>query len=215
MEGLDEDNILNLLTAETKTMHDHNKVNYNEKYCFGNLECNQHLQRDLQKSADDTGHKELLKLKKLISKMIQKRKTLIEAGAEFFSKKEITSFEQKVEQILDRAEKENRKDFNNYSGPFEKTLIKRIREYQENYFAWIYDFTLPTTNNLSERALRCIKSHMKISGQFESEETAGFFARIKSYIETCRRNNINEIHALNRLVQGNPYTVAEILDQNS
>lgn len=214
MASLDDDNVLNLLTSETKTMHDHNRVNYNEKYSFENLECIQHLQRDLQKSADDTGHGELLELKTLITDMIWKRKQLIEAGNESLSKKEIDTFERKLERILSRAEKKNEKDFNKYSGPFERTLIKRIREYRTNYFAWIYDFTLPTTNNLSERALRCVKSHMKISGQFESEKTAGFFARIKSYIETCRRNNINEIHALKRLVKGNPFTVAEILSQS-
>ena len=46
MESIDDDNILSLLTSGTKTMHDHNKVNYNEKFSFDNLECNQHLQWD-------------------------------------------------------------------------------------------------------------------------------------------------------------------------
>ena len=52
---------------------------------------------------------------------------------------------------------------------------------------------------------------MKISGQFISEETAGFYAAIKTYVETCRRNGINEIAALIRLSEGKPYRVAEIL----
>jgi hypothetical protein len=51
---------------------------------------------------------------------------------------------------------------------------------------------------------------MKISGQFQSEKTAGYFANIKSYVETCRKNGINEIHALTRLCERNPYTVKEI-----
>ena len=54
MESLDDDNVLNLLTSDTKAMHDHCTVNYNEKYSFENIECNQHLQRDLQKNTDDT-----------------------------------------------------------------------------------------------------------------------------------------------------------------
>ena len=41
---------------------------------------------------------------------------------------------------------------------------------------------------------------MKISGQFESVEAADNHAVIRSYIETCRRNDINEIDALQRLV---------------
>ena len=211
MKSLDEDNVLILLTPDTSVMHDHNKVNYNEKYSFRNLECNQHLQRDLQKSADDTKHPEFLRLKELISKTIHDRKCLIAAGEEVFNDTYTACFESRLNDILVQAEKANNQDFNPYFGQFEKNLIKRIRKYHDNYFAWVYDFSLPTTDNLSERALRCIKSRMKISGQFESVITAGYFAKLKTYIETCRRNGINEIHALTRLCAGDPYTVKEIL----
>lgn len=81
----------------------------------------------------------------------------------------------------------------------------------ENYFSWLTDFTISVTNNVSERALRGVKSHMKVSGQFESVEAARYYARIRSYLETCRRNGVNEIDALSRLANGNPYTVEEIL----
>ena len=63
---------------------------------------------------------------------------------------------------------------------------------------------------LSERSLRPVKSKMKISGQFESEERAGDYAILRTYIETCRRNGINEIEALIRACNNNPYTVKEI-----
>ena len=75
------------------------------------------------------------------------------------------------------------------------------------------DFSLPTTNNLSERGLRGAKSHMKISGQFESVEAADDYALICTYIETCRRKGRNEIMALMRLCEGNPYTVKELFSE--
>ena len=56
-----------------------------------------------------------------------------------------------------------------------------------------------------------MKSHMKISGQFESVVAADNYALIKTYIETCRRNSINEIDALQRMCEGNPYTAQEVL----
>lgn len=56
----DMDSILEALTERTRVMHDHNSINYNCRFVFMNLECNVHLQRDLQKSADETGHKVLL-----------------------------------------------------------------------------------------------------------------------------------------------------------
>ena len=51
---------------------------------------------------------------------------------------------------------------------------------------------------------------MKVSGQFSSSKTANNYAMIRTYIETCRRNGINEYDALTRLCDGNPYTVEEI-----
>lgn len=84
LDSLEDDKILKLLTKETMVMHDHNTVNYNERFCFSNIECNQHLQRDLKKSAEETNHKELLELKELISETIHKRKEFIKQGRECF-----------------------------------------------------------------------------------------------------------------------------------
>ncbi len=55
---------------------------------------------------------------------------------------------------------------------------------------------------------------MKISGQFESVEAAENYAIIKSYIETCRRNKVNEMDALKRLCEGKPYTIQEIISKS-
>lgn len=210
MEGLDDDNVLNLLTADTWTMHDHNTVNYNPKYSFENIECNQHLQRDCQKNSDDTCHNWSTNLKEHISQTIKDRKEAISRGEISFDKVYVDKFYQKVDEYLAEGWKENEADPDKYGTSFERTLLNRITKYRRNYFLWVEDFSLPTTNNLSERGLRGIKSHMKISGQFESETAADNYALIKTYIETCRRNKINEIEALNRLCAGNPYSVAEI-----
>ncbi len=51
---------------------------------------------------------------------------------------------------------------------------------------------------------------MKISGQFDSKKTARYYADVKTYAETYRKNGINEMNALSRLCEGNLYTVAEI-----
>lgn len=192
-------------------MHDHNKLNYNEILSFLNIECNQHLERDLLKSANDNPtHTWAAKLKELISTTIKDRKELIDKGSESFDKKTILKFKKTVDKLLKKGEKESQKSTNTYTVPSENTLIKRIYEYMDNYFQWVENFSLPTTNNLSERGLRGIKSHMKISGQFDSEKTAKYYAIVKTYVETCRKNNINEMDALSRLCAVTPYTVEEI-----
>ena len=210
MESLDDDNVLNLLTSDTRTMHDHNTVNYNAKYSFENIECNQHLQRDCQKNTDATCHKWSDDLKEHIGAAIKDRNDAAARGEGSFSEAYINEFYRKIDEYLENGRAENEADSNNYGASFEKTLLNRIAKYRRNYFLWVEDFSLPTTNNLSERGLRGVKSHMKISGQFESETAADNHALNRTYIETCRRNGINEIDALKRLCEGKPYTVAEI-----
>jgi len=111
---------------------------------------------------------------------------------------------------MQEAIEENKEDSNKYYSKDEQTLILRIFDYKDNYLSWAVNFNLPFSNNLSERALRGAKSKMKISGQFQTVESARHYAAIKSYIETCYRNGINQIEALVSLCEGNPYTVNEV-----
>ena len=53
---------------------------------------------------------------------------------------------------------------------------------------------------------------MKVSGQFKNILNAQYYSNIKSYIETCKRNDINIHEALVRLLENNPYSVNEILN---
>ena len=210
MESLDDDNILPLLTAETTVMHDHNVVNYNTKFCFSNIECNQHLQRDCQRNSDDTGHTWSSELKTLISSSIRDRKDRIDTGQNAFSDEHIQQFNDKLDAILAAGWTQNEKENDSIEANFERALLRRVEKYRDNYFLWVKDFKMPTTNNVSERALRVVKSHLRVSGQFLNIESARNYARIRSYVETCRRNNINEIDALKSLCLDAPYTVSQI-----
>ena len=110
---------------------------------------------------------------------------------------------------------ENENDSKPYYSDKELTLIVRIMEYRDNYIYWILDFNIPFTNNLSERNLRGIKSKMKVSGQFQNVQRAEDYANIRTYIENCRIYRVNEYHALTRLVNDNPYTFSELLQQKN
>ena len=209
--GLDEDGILNMLAKETVVEHDHNKVNYNEDYYFRNAECNVHLIRDLKKVIDNLNHTWAKKLIELITKMNQKRKWLIKKGKEEFTQEELNKFEDKFEKIMLEANKQNEEEKQKYYVDKESTLILRILDYKNEYFLWIHDFEVPFENNLSERGLRGAKSKQKASGQFWSVESASWYATIRTYIETCNRNNVNIYNALVMLSLGKPYTLKEIL----
>jgi len=207
-EGILNDNILNTLSDETIVMHDHNRINY--RYSYQNIECNVHLLRDIEKCKMNTCHEWCDKFKHLIQEAIHDRKKVSSENKEKFDEEYIMSFDEKFNDILLNAIEENKNSINAYYNKEEKTLINRILEYKSNYFLWMHDFTLPYDDNLSERALRSTKTKMKVAGQFQNEQNAKYYANIKTYIETCYRNNINPTDALIRLMEDNPYTIEEI-----
>ena len=112
------------------------------------------------------------------------------------------------------ANKENEEEEQKYYVDKEATLILRILDYKNEYLLWIYDFDVPFTNNLSERGLRGAKSKMKAAGQFWNVESASWYATIRTYIETCSRNNVNVYNALLKLSIGKPYTLKQILEHD-
>ena len=144
---------------------------------------------------------------------MHKRKGLIADGISSFSPVEVGDFISKVTNILERAWTEWSIDQSRYFSGDERALIFRLEKYSQNYFEWVKDFSIPTTNNLSERSLRFVKTKDKVSGQFQSIEYASYFAAIRTYLETCARNGVNEFTALLRLTQGNPFTTKELLGE--
>ena len=208
--GIDEDSILAALSPDTIVMHDHNTINYNDDFQFQNIECNEHLSRDLQSLIDDSGHSWCTALKKLIQEAEHERKQLIENGYISFDDEYIQEFNKQLDELLEKADQEYLTSSNRYFETDERRLIARLKKYRGNYFMWLSDFSLPTTNNLSERSLRFTKTKQKVSGQFVSQKYSEYFADIRTYIETCYRNGVNCFKALSRLTAGNPYTLAEL-----
>lgn len=201
-------------TALHKTvhvMHDHNMVNYNKDYSFTNVECVQHLLRDLQKVTDNLSRLWSGRLKEHIQHAIHDRNQLLQQDKNAFPDEYVLAFFDTFNQIMIQANLEHNENPAQYYYKEEAALLLRVMEYKNNYFAWVTCFDLPVTNNLSERSLRGSKTHMKVSGQFLSEEYAIYYAAIQSYIQTARRNGINEMSALIRLCDGNPFSLSDIL----
>ena len=209
-EGIDNDGILPFLPKKTVVVHDHNIVNYNDDYDFTNAECCVHLIRDLKELNECLPREWIDKLIKLFVETNNKRKDYIDQNILLFDYEVSDKVIQEYDEIIKEAKQINLKDFNSYYGTDERRLIKRLENYKDNYLLWVLRFDIPFSNNLSERSLRNAKTKMKVSGQFSNIQNAEYFARIKSYIETCKSNDINPYEALKRLIEDNPYTLSEM-----
>lgn len=211
-DSIIEDGILNSCNSNVIVMHDHILHNYNDNYKFDNVECIIHLIRRLIKMKNNTNHSWCDKLKELISKTNKDRNELLKEDKESFSKEYLDNLSQEYDNILELAVNQNDEDSNNYFFEEEINFINDLKKYKKNYLLWAYNFSIPSTNNNSERNIRPVKSKMKISGLFQNINNAKYYANIRSYIETCKKHGINIISACIRLMNNNPYTLEEILN---
>lgn len=216
--GMDEDGILQKLPADCTVMHDHLLHNYCDEYSYKNIECNAHVTRKLEGITQNAKHKWSDEMKNLLESTLDKRKKILEKNKELPEEKRIYSFDEKTkneffkkyDEIINNGFVEYIKFKHKYEFEKEENLLEFMRDFKEPITNWVNDFNLPYSNNLCESLLRMLKAKMKISYQFKNLSYAEYFANIMSYTETCGRIGINKYEALNRLFNGNPYTVQEL-----
>jgi len=84
-------------------------------------------------------------------------------------------------------------------------LLDRLEDYDLSVLAFLLDPNVPFTNNQGEQDIRMIKVKQKISGCFRTLFGAQVFARIRSYLSTCRKQGRNLWEASHQLVIGQPF----------
>lgn len=84
-------------------------------------------------------------------------------------------------------------------------LLNRLETFDHSVLAFLIDLNVPFTNNQAEQDIRMIKVRQKISGGFRTLHGAQVFARIRSYISTCRKQGRNILEALETAFLGNPF----------
>lgn len=80
-------------------------------------------------------------------------------------------------------------------------LKKSLTKFKDYVFQFLLDEEAPTTNNDSEKALRCAKGKMKTSGCFRSEEGADAYAVLGSIVQTSIKNSVNPKDSLLSIIQ--------------
>ena len=83
-----------------------------------------------------------------------------------------------------------------------RNLLDRLRDFEAETLRFMTDPLVPFTNNQCENDLRMTKVQQKISGCFRSFEGAQIFCRVRSYLSTCRKHDIQTTEALQALFEG-------------
>jgi len=87
----------------------------------------------------------------------------------------------------------------------EQNLLDRLEACDDCILAFLWDFTVPFTNNLAERDFRNMKTRVKISGCFRTLAGARRHARIRSYISTLRKHGLPVLEHLRLALSGLPF----------
>jgi hypothetical protein len=85
-----------------------------------------------------------------------------------------------------------------------RNLLERLRGYAEDILRFAdHPSWLVMTNTTGERALRPVKTQVKISGCHQSDTGAAAWLAVRSYLDSARKHGLNAFDAIHRAFTGN------------
>lgn len=187
--------------------HDHWKP-YFKFDCLHAL-CNAHHLRELEHASEVAKQKWAGRMQKLL---LEIKKAVDESADGVLSDLDQGKYIKRYRALLKKAEQEcpsakpppknAKKKRGRVKQSKERNLLDRLIAYEDETLRFMTDPQVQFTNNLGENDIRMTKVKLKISGCFRSMDGAKVFCRIRSYLSTCRKNDVLPSKALNMLFEG-------------
>ena len=170
--------------------------------------CGAHLLRELTFAQEVLGQGWAGSLKALIEEMVSCCHRAREAGRTSVEKAALLGeqFDALVAQGLEQTPLPERRHGSRGRPAKGKVrcLLERLRDFREAYLGFLFDLSLPFTNNEAERDLRMVKVKGKISGCFRTVQGAAVFCRLRSYLLTCQKQGMSVLDCLRSVFAGSP-----------
>ena len=183
-----EDNILTRYAGIVMGDHDKTLDSYGSK----RIECNVHLGRYTVEITQNTLEAPWAeKMKVLLETTNNTRKYAEMYGIRGFDEENYAYYSNRYDEIIEEAKEETKQIKSKFYRNKSKTLYTRLEKDKEKHLAFIKDFSLPYSNNLSESDLRIYKIKVKVSGGFRSKKGSDHFADALSIIKTSKKRKQN------------------------
>lgn len=170
--------------------------------------CNAHLLRELKFLEEEHSEKWASQLSLLLVEIKNAVELAKKAGKKNLSPRRLSYFYKQYSDILRTGRKKHPEILSKKIGRGRKkrslagNLLIRLETRREDILRFAKNFKVPFDNNQAERDIRMCKTQQKISGCFRSFEGAIIFARIRSYISTCKKNNLGILAAIQSAICG-------------
>ena len=82
--------------------------------------------------------------------------------------------------------------------------MNRMEKYRHNHLLFLYDFSVPFDDNISERDLRKAKNRQKMAGGFRKASGHEMYCDIMSIIQTLKKRKMGIIENIKMLFMGTP-----------
>lgn len=164
--------------------------------------CNEHLLRELKFVAEEQHEAWAARLSQWLVRAYRRRQ---QAGA--LSERQFQRALARYHAILRSGRRLHPRGQAAASEPARKitNLLDRLQDFDLCVLAFLFDADVPFTNNQAEQDIRMIKVRQKISGGFRTLAGARAFARVRSYLSTCRKQGRNLWKAIRQAVIGQPF----------
>jgi transposase len=176
-----------------KLIHDCWSAHNNTIAGEGHQQCHPHIQRELQFLIEKDNSKWAYDLNKFLGASQKARDKIWEN--DFDEKLRWKIIEQYKGTLITFIEMDEKK----------KDVLrvqKRIRKHKNSILLFMRDKYTPFHNNNSEQAVRMSKVKQKISGCFRSQHGAERYSVLLSVIETAKKQNMNILHSIKLLLNG-------------
>ena len=174
-------------------MHDHWKSYFFYKDSKHVL-CNAHHLRELRFINEHHHIKWASNMSALLLNINEHNQKHIKTDKNKFSMWILKKYSDQYDELLAKAHKEHARRSTKDS----HNLLKRLTAYKKETLLFMYDFSVPFTNNTSEQDLRMAKIKQKISGCFRQIVGGHSFCRIRGMLVSARKNNKNIFHIIQK-----------------
>ncbi len=180
-------------------IHDHWKPYFTYPDCLHAL-CNEHHLRELKFLAEEHQESWAKEMSRFLLDCLERRKS---QGV--LDERQFKRTRRQYRALLKKARRRHPRREDSRPQGKAANLLNRLEDFELNVLAFTIFEEVPFTNNGAERDIRMEKTKQKISGCFRTLHGARVFARIRSYISTCRKRGRNILEELQKAIVGKPF----------